>query len=90
MRPGEDRQLPSQFEFKRRVGQILRETAAQILAGLQATGLDGVYCVRCGDGIVRKIRIQLGGWLTDREEHEVCVLRVIYIYVYDTNIPIYV
>ena len=71
MRPGADGELPSHFEFRRRVAQILRETAALILAGLEATGEDGVYTVKCGDGVVRKIRLVLGGWLTDRQEHEV-------------------
>jgi hypothetical protein len=71
MRADEGGEPPDVFEYKRRLGQLLRECDALIMAGMHETGAAGIYTVRCGDGVVRRIRVLLGAWLTDRQEQEV-------------------
>ena len=78
MRPDDEGAMPSQFEYNRRLAQLLREGAALILAGLQETGPEGVYVVLCGDGVVRRFRIIFGACTTDRQEQEVSEQRAMH------------
>jgi hypothetical protein len=48
----EAEQQPDKFENNLRVGQFLRELAALIMMGMQATGVEGVFVVTCVDCIV--------------------------------------
>jgi hypothetical protein len=59
----------SLLDFKRRKAALLQGTIAKVLAGFK--NQDTVHTVKCGDGVVRRVRLVLCTYPTDRQEQEV-------------------